>query len=79
MHEAKALSFRLGKWKFVPPGNTKDQLGPWPKNAQVKAPGALYDTKADRGETKNLAAENPEKLEELKAALQKIRESADHG
>ena len=80
VHEIRNnLALRKGPWKFVPSGSTRDQLGPWPKNAEIKAPGALYDTKADRGETKNLAAENPEKLEELKAALQKIRKSPDHG
>ena len=67
---------RLGKWKFVPPGKTREKLGPW-ENVTTKPPGALYDTKADRGEKKDLAAGQPEKLEELKAMLQKIRSEPD--
>ena len=33
----------------------------------------LYDLKNDIGETKNLAAENPQKVEELKTLLEKAR------
>ncbi|NIP92251.1 MAG: arylsulfatase [Akkermansiaceae bacterium] len=77
VHEAGRLSLRLGQWKFVPPGKTRDQLGPWPKNAQIPAPGALYDTRADRAEQRNLASEKPEKLNELRSLLARIRQAPD--
>jgi len=78
VHEARALSLRLGPWKFVPPGKTREQLGPW-KTATIETPGALFETKADRSESKDLAGAKPEKLEELEALLRKIRQSPDRG
>jgi arylsulfatase A-like enzyme len=67
------LSVRTATWKYIEPGpglaknnNTNIELGNSP------AP-QLYDLKADVGETKNLAEENPAKVAELKALLDKAR------
>jgi arylsulfatase A-like enzyme len=68
-----ALNGRLGirnaEWKYISPGpgparnpNTHIELG---NSLQPQ----LYHLKADPGETKNLAAEHPDKVEELKALL----------
>jgi arylsulfatase A-like enzyme len=78
VHEAKGLSLRLGKWKFIPPGRVREELGPW-KFANLEAPGALFDTRADRSETENLATSEPEKLAELEALLREIRQAPDQG
>ncbi|NOR35059.1 MAG: hypothetical protein GQ579_10300, partial [Bacteroidales bacterium] len=50
LHERKK-ALRHGDWKIC----TIEEDGPW----------ELYDLSVDRGETHNLAMENPEKLQEL--------------
>ncbi len=69
------LSVRTGEWKYIEPGpgnaknpNTNIELGNNPEPQ-------LYNLKADVGETKNLAADNPQKVEELKALLAKSRDA----
>lgn len=76
IHEARQLALRKGKWKFIPPARTREKLGPW-KNVQITKPGFLYDLSKDVGEQKNLAKENPAKLEEMAELLKKIRQSSD--
>jgi arylsulfatase A-like enzyme len=67
------LSVRTAAWKYIEAGpglprntNTNIDLGNSPEPQ-------LYDLKADIGETKNLAKENPAKLAELQALLDKAR------
>ena len=60
---------RRGRWKYLKavhqvPGYAQDK-----KREQVEE---LYDLSKDIGETTNLAAENPEKVKELKALLEAI-------
>jgi arylsulfatase A-like enzyme len=50
-HHEKKRALRHGDWKIT----TIEEDGPW----------ELYDLSTDRGETHNLATENPEKLKEL--------------
>jgi len=50
---------RLGRWKLIAAGDGK---------AKVQ----LYDLAADPGETKNLAPEQPERVRELQALLEKL-------
>ena len=77
VHEVrKGLALRVGQWKFIPAGPTRDELGPW-KNTKIPKGGALYDLSTDLGEKKNLAAEKPEKLAEMKALLVKLRSGND--
>jgi arylsulfatase A-like enzyme len=64
------MSVRTSEWKYIEPGpgvalnpNTHIELGNSP------AP-QLYDLKNDLGEKKNVATENPQKIQELKALLQ---------
>lgn len=59
---AQLLSIRQGSWKFVPTP---------PKS--VKGSPELFDLSVDIGETKNLAAANPEKVKELEALLALVR------
>ena len=46
-------------------GNRAIRVADWKLVADGQAPWELYDLKADRSETKNLAATHPEKVEEL--------------
>jgi arylsulfatase A-like enzyme len=74
------LALRQGTWKFIP-GN-----GGAKKNAQKRAKaansqsgdvqpvqGELYDLSVDLSETKNVAAQNPERVKDMRAALERIR------
>lgn len=75
VEHARALSYREGDWKVIEPSpgqkvnpNTNTELG--------NAPGAqLYNVAADRGETRDVAAENGERVKEMLAKLARIRES----
>ena len=72
LHSAKGLSLRQGPWKYIPPGGTRDHMGPW-KQHKIPASGALFRVDSDPAERKNLAQEHPEKLKELKAIHEKLR------
>lgn len=70
--EANALALRAGNWKFIEPKKIRDGIShPWNEVA-VSKPGFLFDLSTDPGETRNLAAEHPEKAREMAAALKVI-------
>lgn len=69
------LAYRQGEWKYIPPGRTRDQLGPW-TNVRIPEPGWLFHLTDDPGETNNLATSEIEKLRELQAGLLGVREQA---
>jgi arylsulfatase A-like enzyme len=71
---ANRLAVREGDWKFIPPGRTLDRLGPW---TQVTAPepGFPFNLAEDPGETNDLAARHPDKVQELEKLLGRIRSS----
>ena len=73
VEHANVLSLRQGQWKLIQPSdraklnkNTNIELGNDPKPQ-------LYNLAGDPGETKNLAAQHPDKVKELTAQLEKIR------
>ena len=73
IQHAGRLSIRMGDWKFIPGGKgakknqaTGTELGNEPA-------GQLFDLSKDPGETKNVAKEHPEKVEELKKKLAGVR------
>ncbi|QQL46432.1 arylsulfatase [Sulfuriroseicoccus oceanibius] len=59
LEEAAIVAIRQGKWKFIP--------------AYANRAAELYDLDADPGEQKNLAGEQPQKVEELTALLKKLK------
>jgi hypothetical protein len=72
-HAGGGLAGRAGDWKFIPPRpgskrtqNTDTETGNSP---EVQ----LYNLSADPYEMKNLAEENPEKVEELRMLLERER------
>ena len=73
--DQRRLALKLGQLLLQVP-KAREQLGPW-ETVAIGAPGALFDTQADRGETQNLAGAEPQKLAELEALLQRIRQSPD--
>jgi arylsulfatase A-like enzyme len=73
VEQAGSLSLRQGTWKYISPGkgakinaNTNTELG------NDAAP-QLYDLSRDPGERTNLAADRKDKVEEMGAILQGIR------
>ncbi len=74
VEQAATLSIIKGDWKYIEPSqgakiskNTNTETGNDP------AP-QLYNLREDIGEQRNVAALHPEKVDELAAALKKIRE-----
>ena len=73
IEQAGSLSVSTAEWKYITPSNgsaynelTNTELG---NNKEPQ----LYNLKQDIGEKTNLAAEHPEKVEELKSILEKER------
>ena len=73
MEHAGRLALREGRWKYIEPSqgqrrnvNTNTEL------ANDPAP-QLYDLETDLGETKNLAAAQPERVKAMAARLATIR------
>jgi len=61
-------AIRSGTWKYIAaPGS-----GGWGKGGDQSQPVQLYDLANDIGETKNLAAAQPESVAQMQALLQKI-------
>lgn len=74
IEQAGALSLRVGNWKYIEPSrgqkynaNTNTETGNDPA-AQ------LYDLASDLGETRNVAAQHPDKVKAMSEQLQKIRQ-----
>lgn len=70
---ASVLSLRAGNWKYISPGNgPKRNLNTNTDTGNDPA-GQLYDLATDPGETRNLAAEQPQRVAEMVAQLEQIR------
>ncbi len=76
IHEARALALRQGSWKFIPQAQTRENLGPW-KRVRIPKGGFLFDLSKDIGEQKNLAKQNPKKLQEMRALWMRLRSERD--
>lgn len=79
---ARWLSIRKGSWKYLDHqgsgGNNYETavIKPYAlPDSEPNAPGQLYDLSKDPGETKNLYFEEPEIVNELKAALDESKRS----
>lgn len=73
IEHANGQAVRSGPWKYIPPrpgpkrtANTNVEIGNDPQ-------GQVYDLSKDPGEANNVIAAHPEKVEELKAVLEKTR------
>ena len=63
----------MGAWKFIPASKGPKRAAATNTELGNDPAGQLYDLAADPGETKNLAAENPEKLAALRAELERTQ------
>jgi arylsulfatase A-like enzyme len=70
IEHAGGLAARLGEWKYIPPrpGVARARFTDTDTGNNPEA--QLYDLTADPGETKNLAANQPQKVKELAALLE---------
>ena len=76
VEQAGALSIIVGRWKYIEPhAGRKIDAGTNIELGNDAGP-QLYDLDADIGETKNVAAAHPTRVEDLAARLRAIRESA---
>ncbi|MCL4206239.1 MAG: arylsulfatase [Pirellulaceae bacterium] len=61
-------ALRLGAWKYIAaPGS-----GGWGGAGDRSQPVQLYDLASDLGETRNLAAEQPERVQEMQSLLERL-------
>ena len=72
--QGNGLALRQGRWKYIEPGkgprvnaNTNTELGNDPQPQ-------LYDLDTDLGERNNVAAQHPERVKEMRALLEKVRD-----
>ena len=70
---ASVLSLRAGNWKYISPGQGPKRNANTNTDTGNDPVGQLYDLATDPGETKNLAAEQPQRVAELVAQLEKLR------
>jgi arylsulfatase A-like enzyme len=74
VEQANALALRLAAWKYIEPGRApKLQVNTNTETGADAAP-QLYNLAVDLGETKNVAAEHPDKVKQMAALLQQIRQ-----
>ena len=67
-------AYRKGNWKYLA---AEHNMFGYAKDKERKIEEELYDLSVDLGETNNLAAQYPEKVEELRTLMEKETEGAD--
>jgi arylsulfatase A-like enzyme len=73
VEQAGVLSLRKGPWKLIEPGKGPKVLANTGIESGQAAGAQLYNLADDLGETKDVAAEHPERVRELQDLLNKIR------
>ncbi len=74
VEHAGLLSLRQGDWKYIEPGKGAKKFAATNTESGADPQGQLFNLKDDIGETKNIAAENTAKAQEMAALLKKLRE-----
>jgi arylsulfatase A-like enzyme len=75
VHEQGALALRMGGWKYVSPGSTRDGLNPG-HNREVPPPGLLFNVQRDPAEKNDLSASAPQRLAAMASRLEQIKQAA---
>jgi arylsulfatase A-like enzyme len=73
VEHAGGLAVRRRKWKFIPASNGPKKSGPTNVELGNDPLPQLYDLDADPGETRNVAANHPEILDQLRDDLEEAR------
>ena len=76
VEHSNGLAMRAGAWKYIPPSSGAKRSANTDTETGNDAGAQLYDLATDLGETKNVAAEHPDKVQELAALLAAERAKA---
>ena len=68
------FAIRSGDWKFIQPGGAGRQAEQSKKDTKSATLGQLFNLKTDIAEQTNVAADHPEKIAELQAIFQQLRD-----
>jgi arylsulfatase A-like enzyme len=72
IEQANGLTLRVGQWKYLPPGKTRDDIAAR-TTASIPDTGWLFDLAKDPGERSPV--NDAAKIAEMKAQLAKLREA----
>ncbi|CAN5900667.1 arylsulfatase [soil metagenome] len=73
IQQSGVLALRIGHWKYIEPGQGPAVLANTGIESGRSMDEQLYDLSEDLGESQNLADEHPEKVQEMRELLDKIR------
>jgi arylsulfatase A-like enzyme len=73
---ANSFAIRQGPWKYILPSNGPARFEAVNIESGLAAAAQLYNLEKDPGEKENLAQQYPEKVAELKALLEKVRQGS---
>jgi arylsulfatase A-like enzyme len=76
VEQAGALSLRQGRWKYIEPSDGPKVSAETGTELGNDAGGQLYNLAADPGETRNLTATYPARVQEMEGLLKMIRQSS---
>jgi arylsulfatase A-like enzyme len=74
VEQAGSLALRQGNWKYIEPGKGQKFSPATNTETGNDTVPQLYDLSKDLGEVTNLAEKNPERVKNMAAALQRIRQ-----
>jgi len=72
IEDASQRSLRVGNWKYIPPSQGPRVLQTTNTETGNDPGGQLFDLTSDPGETKNVAAQQPERVREMAARVTQI-------
>ena len=75
VEQAAVLALIKGDWKYIEPGNGPKVLANTNTETGQAPQPQLYNLADDLGETRNVAAEHPDAVQDLSALLKEIREN----
>ena len=73
VEQAGALALRLEQWKYIEPGDGPRLNASTDTELGNDTAAQLYDLATDPGETRNVAAQQAERLKEMEAVLRRIK------
>jgi arylsulfatase A-like enzyme/signal transduction histidine kinase len=76
VHEGQVRALRMGGWKFIPAGSTRDSLNPG-RPTNIEPGGALYRLTANVDESENVIDQHPEQAEKMRKKLRAIAKGPD--
>ena len=75
VHQANGQALREGTWKYIPAGQGPRVLANTAVETGLAPLGRLFDLASDLGETRDVAAANPDRARAMQETLQSIRKA----